>query len=173
MTTNWNKVTEVLPIEGREYLVWTGQHMFVSTAEFFGELPPEYDSLKEARKELKGCFPEFGSKCYFNDDNVYWSELPLAPGVEEPKLEEPQFDSLDIYLKKDDQIVGLHAIGHKEPDGAFYSLEQWGNEYDDEHNMLGRGSFRVHNDIETVAKDFEADGWVRFEGPKKKTKDGV
>jgi hypothetical protein len=96
-----------------------------------------------------------------------------------------QFDTKDIYLKKGDVIIGLHAIGHAEPyeydlhhaDGTitreksdFMQLEVWGNVYDEDHQILGRGSFRVFNKIEEEAKDFEADGFVRYEGPKRKDK---
>lgn len=85
----------------------------------------------------------------------------------------------DIYLKKDGEIIGLHAVGYPGPyeytlthlDGTIeektshiMTMEQWGNEYDSEYNMLGRGSFRVFSlDIEEAAKELEADGWVRFE----------
>lgn len=87
-------------------------------------------------------------------------------------------DSKDIYLKKNGEIVGLHSVGHKGPydyvsvhlDGTeevkhsdFMAIESWGNEYDNEYNMLGRGSFRVFGDIEDAAKEMEADGWTRFE----------
>lgn len=102
-------------------------------------------------------------------------------------------DSKNIYLRttigpgKIPAIVGLHAVGHAGPyeydlielDGTktrkksnFMALETWGNEYDDDHNMLGRGSFRLHtSDIEEYAKEMEAEGWQRYEGPKRK-KDG-
>lgn len=84
----------------------------------------------------------------------------------------------DIYLKKDNEIIGLHAIGYDNStwtetalDGTstdkqgFSAMEKWGNEYDENHKMLGRGSFRVHDDIEKVAKELEADGWTIYEGP--------
>lgn len=77
----------------------------------------------------------------------------------------PDFEEKNIYLKKDNDIIGLHEIGFTDSDGNWLSYETWGNEYDDRYNMLGRGSFRIFNDIETVAKEFEADGFVRFEGP--------
>jgi hypothetical protein len=89
-----------------------------------------------------------------------------------------KFDSLDIYLRKNNEIVGLHAYGHAWPseydvqelDGTltrntsnFTAYEQWGNEYNEKFEMIGRGSFRVFGDIEETAKEFEADGWTRFE----------
>jgi hypothetical protein len=91
------------------------------------------------------------------------------------------YDSKNIYLKKDNEIVGLHSTGVAGPheytliglDGSesliktdFMAYETWGNEYDQDFNMLGRGSFRVHTDIETAAKELELDGWIRFERSK-------
>lgn len=86
-----------------------------------------------------------------------------------------EYESLDIYLYKDGEIVGLHAIGDansswtvEEMDGTrtqrygFKSVESWGNYYNDRYEMQGRGSFRCGHDIEAVAKDFESDGWKRF-----------
>lgn len=112
------------------------------------------------------------------------STITLAQGPDD-------MDSKNIYLIKrshdpneGDSIVGLHAIGHAGPyqyklqhiDGTieektlnFMALEAWGNEYDHEHNMLGRGSFRLNtSDIEDYAKEMEAEGWQRYEGPKRK-----
>src|SRR3989442_381436 len=98
--------------------------------------------------------------------------------------EESPFNGLQeksIYLKKDKEIIGLHAIG--EPDSewnlikldgsrvgqkGFKQHEQWGNHYDENHNMLGRGSFRIFDDIEETAKELEIDGWIVYEGPKVK-----
>ncbi len=86
----------------------------------------------------------------------------------------------DIYMKKGTEIIGLHALGEKDVewdvinlDGTrtkvkgFKQWEHWGNEYDENHKMVGRGSFRVHDDIEKVAKLLEEDGWVSYEGPKR------
>lgn len=86
-------------------------------------------------------------------------------------------DSKDIYLKKGTQIVGLHAIGHKEEyqtqvqhlDGTFETvnmdfmeLEKWGNRYDENLNMIG-GSFRIHDlSIDDTEQAYLEDGWVRF-----------
>lgn len=94
-------------------------------------------------------------------------------------IQSNDFDIWNIYLKKEGRIIGLHAMGIKGPyeytlthlDGSskliktdFQTFEQWGNEYNDEFNMIGKGSFRVFSlDIEEAAKDFEQDGWVRFE----------
>ena len=77
---------------------------------------------------------------------------------------DPEPISKNIYLKKDNQAIGLHAWGY-EFNGNFYSEEVWGNEYDNQGQMIGRGSFRVFNEIEAEAKEFEADGWVRYEAP--------
>jgi hypothetical protein len=183
----WNKVTEVLPEAGREYLVWTGRGMLVSDADFYDE---EYlsnipASMIEDYKKSVGYFQEFGHKYYFDDEKVHWSELPLAPGEENPSQPDPMdgMVSRDAYLTKDGTIIGIHAIGYPEPyewtevalDGTetqktsdFMQMEIWGNEYDENHQMLGRGSFRVFDQFESEVKNWEADGWVRREGPKKK-----
>jgi hypothetical protein len=92
-------------------------------------------------------------------------------------MEDYQLDFKDIYLKKGNEIIGLHGIGYKKPyectitelDGTktsrtldFMYLEKYGNKYDENFNMLG-GSFRIFNIcIEDAAKEYEADGWVRF-----------
>lgn len=167
----WNKITEVLPEAGREYLVWTGRGMLVSDADFYDEefLCRIPQSMVEEYKKSKGYFQEFGHKYYFDDEGVYWSELPLAPGEQNPPQPNPMESMVarDVYLKKDSQIVGIHAIG-EEFDGQFMQMEIWGNEYDENHQMLGRGSFRVFGELEREAQDWEADGWVRYEGPKRK-----
>lgn len=93
-------------------------------------------------------------------------------------------NSKNIYLAKDGQIIGLHAIGHAEPyefdvqefDGTvtrvktdFMELEKWGNEYNDKFEMIGRGSFRIFDlTLEHTARAFEEDGWVRIKGPEEK-----
>jgi hypothetical protein len=81
-------------------------------------------------------------------------------------------DLKDIYLRKDNEIIGLHSIGYADPyeytlvelDGTeiqkktdFMPLETWGNRYNENYEMVG-GSFRVHQFIEDEAKEFEADG---------------
>lgn len=87
-------------------------------------------------------------------------------------------DSKDIYLRKGSEIVGLHAVGNREPytftvmnlDGSeygvttdFMELDKWGNEYSEDMKMIGRGSFRVFDlTIDHTAQAFEEEGWVRF-----------
>lgn len=105
--------------------------------------------------------------------------------IKKTVITEPGFEGMeawDIYLKNlNGEIIGLHAVG--EPNGewdvhgldgsvtrkkGFNAMERWGNNYDDNHKMLGRGSFRVHDDIEKVAKELVEDGWITYEGPTKK-----
>lgn len=143
------------------------------------------------RKHMINCtgrFMEFGASYCFDDPDVCWAELPLEPGKEHidlVPLEDPWAGmiSKDAYLTKEGTIIGIHAFGEPGPyewievalDGTetkkqsnFMQAEIWGNEYDEEHNMLGRGSFRVHGQFEIVVKEFEADGWIQREAPKKK-----
>jgi hypothetical protein len=109
---------------------------------------------------------------------IDWMTLCSKPYV---APEEEQFDYKDIYMKKGDEIIGLHAIGHAGPyeydlvdlDGSttpmksdFITVEKWGNNYDHNLKMIGRGSFRIHDDIEIIATQLEEDGWVRFKHTK-------
>lgn len=183
----WNKVTDLLPEDGKNYLVWNGNLMVVGNAQFYSEDTYSLyaSDIKEALTKIKGRFIGEMDKFYFNDPNVFWAELPLAPGETNPAIPEPEYDSKDIYMKKDHAIIGLHAVGIAGPyeydlvgiDGSttriksdFDAIEAWVNEYDEEHNMLGRGSFRLSNDIESEAQYFEKEGWIRCEAPKKKEK---
>lgn len=109
----------------------------------------------------------------------------LAVQLEPKPLNDP-FDgvvSREIYLRKDGQLIGLHAWGYddsiwteEDVNGVrteckgFMAMETWGNEYDESGNMLGRGSFRVFQTIESLAQEMETEGWVRGEGPKQETK---
>lgn len=114
-------------------------------------------------------------------------ETPISVATSEPANIENDLDSKDIYLKNGNEIVGFHSIGHAGPyiytqielDGSentvtadFEPFESWGNNYDENLNMIGRGSFRLITPfIEDVAKDLESRGWVRFtpkEAPKPK-----
>ena len=99
----------------------------------------------------------------------------------------PGLDFKDIYLQarigKSNffTIIGVHGVGyagfyvHKvvgQEDiviSNFQALEVWGNEYDEEHNVMGRGSFRLHTtDIDSYVGELESEGWVRREKPQKK-----
>lgn len=126
------------------------------------------------------------AKIYTSDKEFFHKYYPQFEMIDvESETESTpnfQFDSKNIYLKKDDQIVGLHAVGHAEPytftlrhlDGTeeeittdFMEIEKWGNEYTPDYEIKGRGSFRVFDlTIEHTAKAFEEEGWVRFEREK-------
>lgn len=84
-------------------------------------------------------------------------------------------DSKNIYLRKGSEIIGLHAIGENnsewtvsEFDGSetlhkgFKAWESWGNEYNEDLQMIGKGSFRVFGDIDVVAEQFISEGWEAF-----------
>lgn len=86
--------------------------------------------------------------------------------------------SKDYYLQKGEEIIGLHAVGEEGPyilcdlDGkeytkhGFHAMEQWGNNYNKDFQMIGRGSFRLFGDIDEAAKEMMEDGWVQIPGPK-------
>ena len=82
------------------------------------------------------------------------------------------FDCKDVFLKKDDDIIGLHAIGIdntpyqiQELDGTitdhfgFMHEQIWGNKYNRDFNMIG-GSFRVHTMFDEELKSWLDDGWT-------------
>jgi hypothetical protein len=83
MTFKWNKVTEVEPEVGKDYLVWNGSYMFVSSAEFYNREELLHhgagDDLIDTLMAAKGYFAEFGQKHYFDEENIYWAELPTPP----------------------------------------------------------------------------------------------
>ncbi len=101
-----------------------------------------------------------------------YSRMMLMPEI--------QPESRDIYLRNGNRVLGLHSIGYPgeyrytkiDFDGTetecvddFQAIEVWGNEYlnDSKFEMQGRGSFRIHDNVNDFAKDLEAEGWVRFE----------
>ncbi len=82
-------------------------------------------------------------------------------------------DFFQSYLIKDLELIGIFAIGDKESewtviglDGSetkrkgFNAQESWGNEYSWDLKMLGRGSFRILNDIEEALQTLIQDGWA-------------
>lgn len=86
-----------------------------------------------------------------------------------------EMDSKSIYLRKGAEIIGLHAIGYNNSQWTvleldetetlhhgFQAMEAWGNQYDENLEMIGRGSFRVFDDISKVADEFIIDGWEPF-----------
>lgn len=128
------------------------------------------------------------------DGQIYL--FPDGPGVPEgcgrclvtvlceesqPADQNNKFDSKDIYLQKDDEIIGLHSIGYAEeynytqtePDGTvshkksdFNPIESYGNEYDVFFRIKGRGSFRLTSPfIEDVAQEYVANGWKLLDKP--------
>lgn len=92
-------------------------------------------------------------------------------------MDEELYDSKNFYFKKDNQIIGIHAIGiagpyeynYQDLDGNVYTvtkdfqvIESWGNEYNPDYTIKGRGSFRVFYDLDEAVKSLEDDGWVQF-----------
>jgi len=78
----WNRVTEKPPIEGKDYLVWTGYCMIVATAEYYNieEMLNHYEpELVQEITSSKGYFAEIGEKHYFDNPRVFWAELPEGP----------------------------------------------------------------------------------------------
>lgn len=88
----WHKVTENMPPEGQDLLVWTGHYMIVASADYYSdESRKNYANLaidsrmafSEKEKlhliNCRGRFSEFGQNHYFDNPKVYWAELPAPP----------------------------------------------------------------------------------------------
>lgn len=84
-----------------------------------------------------------------------------------------EIDFARIYLFKDNCLIGLFGIGDansswilvgldgsKQTISGFNAMEKWGNEYDWDGNMLGRGSFRLNYDFETEINQYKNEGWI-------------
>lgn len=68
------------------------------------------------------------------------------------------FESKDIFLKKDDEIIGLHATGYMDENSQFQSMEAWLNVYDLNRKFLYSAA-RIFGDLEIEAEALEKDGW--------------
>lgn len=88
---SWIKITDRIPTKDQEVLVWTGYEFFVAEAEVFDPDNSWYSDLairiSESDRQMyrdndikaKGRFKTFGSNVYFNNDKVYWMEIPKVP----------------------------------------------------------------------------------------------
>jgi hypothetical protein len=85
MEVRWNRVVDLAPEQDQECLVWTGRYMFVSRANVFSA--EEILALKEIMgveyammvRKSKGQFSDIGMKYYFDDPDIFWTELPNPP----------------------------------------------------------------------------------------------
>lgn len=86
-----------------------------------------------------------------------------------------QFDQFDAYLIKDGEIIGIHGVGeanrpytvsHMDETQThhvgFCAIESWGNEYNWDFKMIGRGSFRIGHLMEDDVTMVLDNGWVQF-----------
>ena len=127
--------------------------------------------------EKAGMLPPLNEQNYHHMDNEDRQVVNLAKSLYTWENEDDSgYDSLDVYFKKDDILIGIHAIGlyelnqytytdidgNKEKRFSFFNaLEVWGNEYDKDMNMLGRGSFRLGMRImEDIIKEYQKEGWT-------------
>lgn len=78
--------------------------------------------------------------------------------------EQPQFESKDIYLKKGDDVLGLHTYGDQTEHHGFQQMEAWCNAYDADFKFLG-SIYRIFGPIEEEAAELKKDGWVEIKKP--------
>lgn len=78
------------------------------------------------------------------------------------------YESKSIYLKKDQDILGLHATGYTDEHGQFQNMEAWANHYHYNEQFKYLGSvYRIFGPIEEEAAGLKADGWIEIEEPNK------
>lgn len=73
------------------------------------------------------------------------------------------YESKSIYLKKDDDIIGLHATMAPTEDGLI-QMEGWCNAYSNDFKYIG-SIYRIFGPIEEEAAELKKDGWVEIEAP--------
>lgn len=78
-------------------------------------------------------------------------------------MDQPDFDSKDIYLCNGEDVIGLHTIGDKTETG-FYQMEAWCNLYTSEWKFL-RSIYRISGPIEDEATSLKEEGWVEIKKP--------
>lgn len=78
-------------------------------------------------------------------------------------MSDQDFEGKSIYLKKHDDIVGVHCTGFS-TDQGFEQMEAWVNAYDKEYLFLG-SIYRVFGPIEQEAEALKQDGWVEVPAP--------
>ena len=69
----------------------------------------------------------------------------------------------DIYLKKGEDVLGLHMTGMF-TDKGIIPMEAWANAYNSTFKYLG-SIYRIFGPIEEEAEALKEDGWVEIEGP--------
>lgn len=69
------------------------------------------------------------------------------------------YSSKDIYLKKDGDIIGLHATMFVDQ-----QMEAWANHYTLVYKYIG-SVFRIFQSIEQEAAEMKLDGWVEVPPP--------
>lgn len=77
--------------------------------------------------------------------------------------DQPDFESKDIFLKKDKDILGLHAFGDY-TDQGFQQFEAWCNAYDENFKFLG-SIYRIFGPIEKEAEELKKEGWTECQKP--------
>lgn len=66
-------------------------------------------------------------------------------------------ESKAIYLKKGNEMIGLHSLGYTEPQG-WLAVQSWANVYTAQYKFLG-SVYRIYDPIEVEAEDLKRLGW--------------
>lgn len=73
------------------------------------------------------------------------------------------YEGKSIYLKKDGDVLGLHAEGFM-TDQGFQQIEAWCNAYTAQYKFMG-SVFRLFGPIEQEAEEMKKEGWVVIPPP--------
>jgi len=79
----------------------------------------------------------------------------------DPNASNPDYENKNIYLKKDGDILGLHAYGDSTETG-WQQIEGWCNAYSNDFKFLG-SIYRISRPIEDEAQELMEDGWISIE----------
>lgn len=79
-------------------------------------------------------------------------------------MEQPDYKTKDIYLKKGEDVLGLHTYGDETAELGFQQMEAWCNAYDEKFKFLG-SIYRIFGPIEEEAAELKKDGWEEIQKP--------
>jgi len=75
----------------------------------------------------------------------------------------PPYEAKDVYLKRGDDVLGLHAIGDSTTEG-WHQYECWVNLYSPDFGFLG-SIYRVFRSIDEEVAELKNEGWIEVKRP--------
>lgn len=75
----------------------------------------------------------------------------------------PDYENKSVFLKKDDDIIGIHAIGDSTEFG-WQQLEAWCNAYSNDWKFLAT-IYRIFGPVEDEVAELKKSGWIEVQKP--------